>query len=114
MEKQINKLLSDILGCIARIEESTSEIHSFEEYQSSCSRYFMEPLRGNMGRPVSHRCGCSYRPANSNRCRPWGRGSHFKAPFRSSNPLDFPLYSVSTIKSARFLNALIFSARFVR
>ena len=35
MEKQINKLLSDILGCIARIEELTSEIHSFEEYQSN-------------------------------------------------------------------------------
>lgn len=35
MKKQINKLLSDILGCIARIEEFTSEIHSFEEYQSN-------------------------------------------------------------------------------
>ena len=35
MEKQVNKLLSDILGCITRIEEFTSEIHSFEEYQSN-------------------------------------------------------------------------------
>ena len=35
MEKQINKLLSDILGCIARIETFTADIHSFDEYQSN-------------------------------------------------------------------------------
>lgn len=35
MEKQVNKLLSDILSCIARIEEFTKDIHSFEEYQSN-------------------------------------------------------------------------------
>ena len=35
MEKQVNKLLSDILSCIARIDEFTKDIHSFEEYQSN-------------------------------------------------------------------------------
>ena len=35
MEKQINKLLSDILACTARIEEFTVAIHTFDEYQSN-------------------------------------------------------------------------------
>lgn len=35
MEKQVNKLLSDVLSCIGRIEQFTEEIHVFEEYQAN-------------------------------------------------------------------------------
>ena len=35
METQINKLLSDILNCITRIEDFTSTIHTYEEFQSN-------------------------------------------------------------------------------
>ena len=35
MEKQINKLLSDILACAARIEDFTAVMHTFDEYQAN-------------------------------------------------------------------------------
>ncbi|MBR4917671.1 MAG: DUF86 domain-containing protein [Bacteroidales bacterium] len=35
MEKQVNKLLSDVLSCISRIEQFTEEIRVFEEYQAN-------------------------------------------------------------------------------
>lgn len=35
MEQQVNKLLSDVLSCISRIEQFTEGIRVFEEYQAN-------------------------------------------------------------------------------